>query len=288
MKNFVEKCIVKHNNKYDYSKSKYIDTETKITITCKVHGDFEQLPHNHLKGHGCPKCYYDNNRNKNIIERFTNMHNDKYDYSMVEYIDLRTPVKIICKEHGVFKQMPQTHLIGCGCQKCSGNNKLNKEKFEHLSNLKHNNKYDYSNSIIKNSKTKVIITCPYHGDFEQVPTSHYLKGYGCPKCKRSKGEEIVEKYLIENNISFIYQKKFDECKNIKTLPFDFYLPDYDCCIEYDGPQHFIMDGYINKNQDELDLRIKCDEIKNEYCKNNNIRLIRIKYDESIIDKINIF
>jgi len=286
MKNFIEKCINKHNNKYDYSKTVYDKYDVRIVITCPIHGDFIQYSHNHLKGHGCPKCYYDKNRNKDIIERFVSIHKDRYDYSLVNYIDLKTPVIIICKEHGVFEQLPQSHLIGCGCQKCSGNNRLTKEKFVILSNIKHNNKYDYSKSIIKNSKTKTIITCPVHGDFEQVPTSHYIKGHGCPKCKRSKGEEIIEKYLIENNIIFIHQKMFDDCKNIKKLPFDFYLPKHNICIEYDGRQHFIMDGYINKNMEELDLRIMCDEIKNEYCKNNNIRLIRIKYDENIFEKIN--
>ena len=107
---------------------------------------------------------------------------------------------------------------------------------------------------------------------------------GCPFCKESKGEKIIKNFLIDNNISFEQQKKFDDCKYKLKLPFDFYLSELNICIEYDGLQHYkcikIFGGEKNFN-----LIKKRDEIKNDYCEKNNINLIRIKYNENINEKL---
>ena len=91
--------------------------------------------------------------------------------------------------------------------------------------------------------------------------------------------------MINYNISFNKQYVFNDCKNILVLHFDFYLPDYNCCVEYDGIQHFKpikRFGGIVSFEENL-IR---DKIKNEYCKNNNIHLIRISYKENVNDKLN--
>ncbi len=120
-----------------------------------------------------------------------------------------------------------------------------------------------------------------HGQFNQMPNAH-LSGQGCPGCNLSKGEDRVEKYLQSNSIEYIRQYKFDECKNKKKLPFDFYLPDINLAIEYDGEQHFNpVFG------DEAFIRTQFnDNIKNKFCDDNNIKLIRIKYDQNIEKKLN--
>lgn len=112
----------------------------------------------------------------------------------------------------------------------------------------------------------------------------HLNGNGCPKCRESKGEKIIRGYLIENNFNFISQHKFPDCKDIKTLPFDFYLPEHNICIEFDGRQHYeVIDrwGGVEGLKDQQ----KKDKIKNKYCENNKIKLFRISYKESIYNKL---
>ena len=125
--------------------------------------------------------------------------------------------------------------------------------------------------------------------FTQKPI-HHLRGEGCPKCKSSKGEILVRNWLIKNKIEFDEQKRFDDCRNKNPLPFDFYAPKYNLCIEYDGEQHFIPFGFNSKMTDEEKLenleRLQFhDKIKNDYCENNNINLLRIRYDENVEEKL---
>ena len=118
------------------------------------------------------------------------IHDDKYDYSLVEYKHSGTKVKIICPTHGVFEQSPANHLKGRGCPKCAGDKtrilkQSNRGEFATKSYLIHDEKYDYSLVDYKNSGTKVKIICPTHGEFEQTPDDH-LSGSGCPKCAGDK------------------------------------------------------------------------------------------------------
>jgi hypothetical protein len=125
--------------------------------------------------------------------------------------------------------------------------------------------------------TKLIITCPIHGDFLQRPSSH-MKGFGCSSCVESKGEKAIAKFLDKNNISYYRQHKFDDCKNIFQLPFDFYIPRLRLCIEFDGKQHYEPMSLFGGIEAFEGLKIN-DNIKNEYCEDNYIDLVRIKYDQ---------
>ena len=116
-----------------------------------------------------------------FIRDAKNIHGSKYNYNLVIYEYSKTKVKIICPDHGVFKQTPSHHLMGCeGSSKCN-KNFMNKDKFIEKANNIHNFKYDYSLTKYKNSKTKIKIICSEHGIFTQTPNSH-LNGVGCPKC----------------------------------------------------------------------------------------------------------
>ncbi len=103
-----------------------------------------------------------------------------YDYSETIYIDARTKLKIICKEHGPFYQLPSQHMRGQGCNMCS-NNIFNIEKFIKKSTVTHGDKYDYSESIYTGSKDKLKIICKKHGPFYQNATDH-MRGWGCRLC----------------------------------------------------------------------------------------------------------
>ena len=131
-------------HKYDYSEVEYKNGYTKIKIICKEHGIFEQLPTNHLQGQKCPIC---SNRfkftNEIFIKKAQQIHGNKYDYSEINYINSHTEIKILCREHGYFNQMPLNHLKGNQCYKCSGIVKTN-DDFIYKANKIHNNLYDYS------------------------------------------------------------------------------------------------------------------------------------------------
>lgn len=276
---YITEVSIIHNNYYDYSLLIYINAHTKIKIICPLHGVFEQTPINH-KHCGCKKCGKLLDENV-VLNRCINIHGDRYDYSKFKYTGMYNNSTIICKIHGEFEQQVINHLSGKGCKKCASNFKKDKITILEKLNKVHNNKYDYSGSIFNRTKDTIKIICPLHGEFEQNLNNH-LRGSGCSLCDESKGERAVESYLIEHNIIFERQKKFDGCKNIRLLSFDFYLPDYNLCIEFDGAQHYVE--VLNWNN--LEYTKINDEIKNNFCLNNNIDLYRISYKDNIIEKLN--
>lgn len=172
------------------------------------------------------------------------IHNNKYDYSNVYYINSRMKVCIICPKHGEFWQIPANHLCGKGCKECQREtlivkNSSNTDDFIKKSKIIHDGRYEYSKVDYVNAHKKICIVCFEHGEFWQTPNSH-LNGRGCPYCaKVSKGENKIDKFLVSSKIKFVREKRFDGCKGARQpLPFDFYLPDSNTCIEYDGKQHF--------------------------------------------------
>ena len=145
---FIEKACKIHGNKYDYSKVKYVNSETKVCIICPKHGEFYQTPHSHLTGEGCPKCCKTlKTTTKEFIKKAREIHGDKYDYSKVEYKNNKTPVCIICPEHGEFWQAPNNHLSQKqGCPKCA--ELINVSETNLFNFIKENTKYE-----IKRQKT---------------------------------------------------------------------------------------------------------------------------------------
>lgn len=277
---FIEKAQLIHGDKYDYRYSEYVGSKDKIIIICSIHGEFYQTPNKHLHGQGCPKCVGLNKSTNDFINEAKKTHNDWYDYSHVEYAGATKIVKIICPIHGLFEQTPDKHLHSCGCSKCGYLNSSikqaqNVDEFIKKSNLIHYNEYDYSQVHYVNAKTKVKIICNKHGAFEQTPTNH-LSGKGCSICKKSKGELIIRNFLLKKMIKFEQNKTFQNCKNIFLLSFDFYLPDNNMLIEFDGLQHFKAIDYYGGDMAHQKQKIN-DEIKNNFAKENNINLIRIPY-----------
>ena len=122
LEHFMAKAYKVHGDKYNYDKVHYVNERTKVTITCREHGDFEQAPKNHYAGSGCHECGGYVANNVGGIEHFTKrsieVHGDKYDYSKVDYVNSDTKVTITCREHGDFEQAPKHHYIGRGCPVC--------------------------------------------------------------------------------------------------------------------------------------------------------------------------
>lgn len=277
---FIYKANKIHKNKYDYSIVKYNNSKTKVQIICPKHGRFEQRPNDHIQGKGCILCA---GTKKQTVEEFiyqaNKIHDNKFDYSMVSYFNRKVKVKIICKKHGAFEQIPSDHLNGFGCSKCSGLSKLNTDEFINRAEKKHGKTYDYSSVNYTGMHKKVNIICVKHGIFNQTPHNH-LKMAGCPKCNKSKGEKIISWFLDKNKILHKEQMRFENCKNKSILPFDFYLPENNLCIEFQGIQHYKP---IKHMGGEIDFkkRLENDKIKKEYCMQNNIKLLTIRYYDKI-------
>ena len=217
-KRFKDKSSIVHNGKYDYSKTEYVDSLTKVCIICPIHGEFWQTPQAHIRGNGCPKCANikrgDTFRSdgKTFIEKATVVHKGKYIYDESKYVNAMTKVPIICSKHGTFWMTPMAHLMGQCCPKCSGRG-LNTDEVIQLFREKHGDKYDYSKVVFNKMHDKVCIICKEHGEFWQTPSKHLL-GQGCPKCgiiKRAKEKtlttpEFIKKSEIIHKGKYIYDK----------------------------------------------------------------------------------
>jgi very-short-patch-repair endonuclease len=289
---FITKAKIIHGDKYDYSLVEYNGSRVKIKIICPIHGVFEQRASDHLEGANCCKCSNPIRirlTTEEFIEKANKFHNNKFDYSLTQYINNGTNVKVICPTHGVFECMPGNHTRDfISCPGCIADNKsklYSKTTKQFVADAKkvHGKAYDYSLVEYTNNDTNIKIICPIHGVFEQRPSNH-LSGCGCPSCNSSRGEKKVLQLLKDNDIKFVPQKKFDDCKGKKfKLSFDFYLPDYNVCVEYDGRQHFEqVERWGNHKLEDTQTN---DAIKTAYCKANNIPLIRIRYDEDIEQRV---
>jgi very-short-patch-repair endonuclease len=280
IKDFISKSNQIHNNFYDYSRSNYVDSYTILKIICPEHGEFKQLPNNHMSGQGCPKCKGKFLTTEEFIKKCNDIHKYKYNYDNITYKGQSSKIKILCKYHGYFIQKASNHLnLKQGCAECAGVKNSNNEDFIKKSISLHGDLYDYSKVYYKNAKTNVDIICKKHGLFLQQPTKH-LSGQGCPICKLSKGELFIAKLLTERNVKFITQYKFDNF----NLVFDFYLPINNITIEYDGIQHFKPVNHFGGIKAFESQKIR-DSKKDRYCMEKNIKLFRIKYTDDIEDSI---
>ena len=277
----------------------YVNSKTKTEALCRKCGYvWKCQPYDLYKGHGCPKCA---NNVKKDTETFKKevyeLVGDEYTI-LGEYVN--THAKILIK-HNVcgneFYMSPKSFLRDG--QRCPKERYIRSAK----SNLISQGNPQTKNKLLQEicEKEGFLIKDTYKGsnvkirfkhlkcghEFETTPYSFLNIGTRCPKCRGSKGERVIREYLEDKNISFKEQYKIENCKNIRELPFDFAIFDNGkliCLIEYDGSQHFHKKF---NNSEESFMRLKeNDKIKNNYCKNNNILLIRIKYVRS--ENFNIF
>lgn len=273
-----------HNNEYEIL-GDYINTNTKILIKHLICDSiFEQTPDKHLHNNKCPICYGKYRLNKKILqERSNEKYNGEYEI-LGDYINNFTPILIKHKTCGSeYKQIPNNHLRR-KCFSCYGTSKKTNYEFQQKSNKIHNSEYILMNDYNGANNSVKLMHMKCMKEFNIIAYSH-LRGAKCTYCFNSKGENHINDFLIENKINFIKGKSFDSCKFKNKLRFDFYLPDIKTCIEYDGIQHFeIVEWFGGINALEAN-KIK-DSIKNNWCLENNINLIRISYKEDVYDKLN--
>lgn len=226
-----------------------------------------------------------------FLEVSEKIHKNKYDYTGVVYLNSISKIKIKCPKHDEFLQTPHAHKSGQGCPKCALDKKHNGfrkslQSFIEDASIVHNNRYDYSKSLYINNKSKINIICVKHGIFSQRAGMH-LRGQGCPCCgaearasiSMSKGEVRISNFLNEHSTDFISQKSFKGCKYINSLSFDFYLPQKNTLIEFDGEQHYRFIKKFHNNMDGFKTQKIRDNIKTQYAIDNDINLLRIRWDE---------
>lgn len=221
-----------------------------------------------------------------FINRSEVKHGKYFSYDKIpETFAQQDQITLGCPKHGDFSITADAHTQGGGCAHCkidkvSGATRSNMTEFVIKANKVHNFKYSYSGSYV-NATSAIDISCPKHGLFQQTPDVH-LRGSGCNRCgSTSSAVNKIITVLDELNIPFCTEKSFPNCKGVtgKMLRFDIHLPEHNILIEYDGPHHFEPTHYgSGYDVDEAFSRqVANDHIKNEFCEQQNIHLIRIPY-----------
>ena len=199
-KNFLEE-MKERWPELDFSNSVYVNYYTKFDFVCPIHGTQTKLP-KYVKKYGCGICSRKNTYKKivesnllktpqeDFIKECNEIHNNRYDYSLVEYKGSHTPIIVICPIHGQFETLPHNHKRGVGCIKCrndllSEKYRSSTEEFVEKALKIHGDKYDYSLVEYENSHKKVTLICKHHGEFLIFPSLHVNGGGGCPKCSRA-------------------------------------------------------------------------------------------------------
>lgn len=274
----------------------YIGANKKIIHRCKIDGyEWNVAPFVILRGTGCPKC---GGTMKKEHEQY--VEELKYvnpDIEVVgDYINAHTKILHKCKIDGYSWFVKPTHILnGSICPKCNERNLSNMYKKPHDMYVQQLSIINPDLEVVEeyiNARVPSLHKCKIDGYEWFIAPMNTLSGQGCPQCQESIGERRIRQYLQMHNIAYSYQHKFENCKDKKVLPFDFYLPKLNTCIEFDGEQHFRPVDFSGNNKD-LSLNkfeiTKChDDIKTKYCQNNNIKLLRIPYFKDIETELDNF
>lgn len=292
---FIVRARAIHGDKYDYSKTKYINKCTKVTITCPIHGDFKQKAEDHYRGRGCWKCYFDRRTEaqtytwEDFLLKARVKYGWKFGYDRDTWAGYTEPMRIVCPKHGEFWQTPDNHL-GCttGCAKCgrekaNDSKSLSQEEFIERAKLVHP-EYIYDKTVFRRTDERIIVKCPKHSYVEVSAGGLIYNGYGCPKCTL-KSQGVLQLRL---------QKRFPNCFLLWEYSpewlcgqrFDIADEKYKIAVEHDGRQHFEPIEYFG-GEEKLLYTEKMDALKNQKCLQNNFHLFRVpyNYDEIFFEEL---
>lgn len=245
---FKNRAISIHGDKFDLSRVEYIKFDSPVVVGCKKHGFGNVTASNLLKSSsfGCYKCAVEcrtmtggKTRSKNAAIEFSTkaklIHGERYDYSLVQYLDNTTKITIVCKTHGEFEQSPSDHLSGCGCQECKLDTLKSKfvktkEEFTALAKEVHGEIYDYSESKYNGMQYPITISCTKHGKFEVLPTNLIHNASGCPKCThRVSSQEDKLVYDFSDEIILTSDRKI-----VAPHELDIVFPKHNLAVEVNG------------------------------------------------------
>ena len=265
---------------------RYINARTKILHECLIDGyEWMATPDSVLHKTGCPKCAGNIKRTQEEYEFQLSQVNNNI-CVVGKYINKDIAIEHMCQIDGyIWNAIPNNVLGGEGCPMCANHVRRTHEMYVNDVKKRHPN-IDVI-GIFVDTQSRVLHRCKEDGcEWYAIP-NNVLRGSGCPMCNQSRGEKCIATYLNCNHIQFVTQKVFSECKNVKPLPFDFYLPKYNVCIEFDGIQHFEPVDYFGGKDKFQQLQYN-DSIKTNYCLSNNIILLRIRYDQDVNTELDNF
>ena len=260
-----------------------------LSIMCPTHGEFSQLPKNHLRC-GCPKCgidsYASSQRMSEVefMERVKAIHGSRYDYHTLNYRSFHTKLAVVCPKHGPFDISPAHLLEGNGCGRCGRDKAADKLRctavdFISQSRAVHGDRYDYSEVRYVPTDRKWELKCPTHGKWLVSHSNHVSRASGCPKCASSIGHELVREVLQTLDVDFVEEAKV---RGGGRLRFDFSLPSFSLLIEYDGMQHFRPIDLFGGESAFKRQRLR-DRRKKELARKNGYKLLRVTYRQSASD-----
>lgn len=276
------------NNKSVVLIGEYYGAKKKTTHKCLIHNYlWDSLPSNMLKGYGCPICSKEKIHEKKIKQNDTYLHElEEINNSVIpleKYKGANKKILHKCKKCGYKFYSTPTNSLYHGCPKCANNIKRTTDEYREILAKNHSNIICLGEYV--NAYTKILHECLICGNkWEVQPNTIISLGCGCPKCSISRGEKIISKWLDSHDINYVIQKKFPNCKDSKHLPFDFYLPNHNACIEYDGEQHYRIVDFFG-GEEAFEKRRLHDRIKDDYCKEHGIKLLRIPYYKDIEEEL---
>ena len=273
----------------------YTNANKNILHRCRIDGyEWMARPNNILHGTGCPMCANKpNDPDLHYKKRLSEINPNIV--AIGKYTTCKDRLLHKCLVCGnEWETTPDNILCGKGCPACKSkkcSERMTKTNEQYIAELYNMNPDIEPLEKYKGANTPIKHRCKIDNYEWMVTPASLLSSTGCPVCSFSKGELLVKRWLERHNIIYTPQKKFAECADKKPLPFDFYLPEYNICIEYDGEQHFRMVTFgcsdlelCNKNFETTKAH---DKIKNKYCEDNGIRLIRISYNENVEEKLDL-
>ena len=287
---FKEAAAKKYGDKFDFSKVEWKGSREKICIICPEHGEFWTLPRQFLlNNEGCPKCFNKIESNsKDFIEICKKNHEIDYDYSKTVYTGILNNIIVTCPKHGDFKILASTFKKGGNCPECNLEKlRLSTKEFIEKAKEVHGDYYSYEKTNYINSSTKLIITCPKHGDFECLPLNH-LKGCNCQKCALenrvpSLGELIIENILLQHKIPFKKQFELELpeiARSSNKVIIDFFIKykGKQYFVEYNGLQHYQYIPFFYPTEEDFQKQLHRDISLRNFCEQHKdkVTLIEIK------------
>lgn len=264
---------------YTLLTTEYINNKQQLEYICPNGHKHHVRLANFITGYGCPYCY----GNIKYTYKEVREYIEKQGYKLLstEYINTDSKLKLECPEgHKYETTFYRFKNKENKCPYCYGNAKHN---YEEVKEYIEKEGFMLLSVEYINNKSSLDIQCP-KGHIFHPTLDNFQHGTRCPYCaKKYKGEENIANYLSSWDINYARQYKFEKCKNNRVLPFDFYLLDYNICIEYNGEQHYNPVDFAGKGKEWAENKLKntqnVDNIKSQYCKDNNIKLIIIPYFE---------
>ena len=260
---------------YELLTNEYVNNQGKLEYKCS-HGHPNETTWNRFQqGERCSYC-----SGFKLYEDYIREELEKEGYTLLSsYINSGEKMVCLCPQGHECEIIWDNFKQGHRCKECSKEiiSNKNKKSYEEVKDIFEQEGYTLLSTEYKNMATKLEYKCP-NNHIHKMTLGNFIRGRRCPSCGNNyKGEIKIKKILDLYNIVSIQQYKFKDCKDIRELPFDFYLPDYDVLIEYDGIQHFDIERAFKK--DKFWDTVIHDAMKNSYCEDNNIKLIRIPYWE---------